>query len=326
MNDLIDFIKTIELNQWSPQSWDLSTGHLTQELTPGVLKFTPKEKASEQLVISVGIHGNETAPIEIIWEILKQIKKDKLQPKVEVLIIFGHPKAMLEHKRFIDFNLNRLFSENFSHHQDACEASRAKELEEVMMNFFTTSNRWHLDLHTAIRGSHHERFAVRPFYPTGRSLSQEELNLCASMGVEAILKTASAATTFAGFSAAKLDALSFTVELGKVRRFGENDLSRFQMAKETLINVLEKEVSAIQTDRPLPKVYDVKKELINDHEGYEFYLSNDYLNFSPLQEGSLIEKNKEGTLRASLGQSVVFPNPNVPIGQRTGLLVETTKG
>ncbi len=326
MNDLIEFIKDIESNQWRPESQTLSTGVLTQEETPGVLKFTPNNPSHEQLAISVGIHGNETAPIEITWEVLCQIKEEKLFPKLEILFIFGHTKAMLEHKRFLDFNLNRLFNGNFTHHQSACEAPRANELEKVMHNFFTCEKRWHLDLHTAIRGSHHERFTVRPYYPSDIPVSETELNLCASMGVEAILKTSTPSTTFSGFSAQKLGALSFTVELGKVRKFGENDLTRFQMAKDTLINILDQGTCDIKTDRAQPKVYNVIKELINDHEGYEFYLSEDYLNFTPLEEGKIIEKNLEGSLRAKNGQSVVFPNPHVPIGQRTGLLVEATKG
>ncbi len=325
MNDLINFIQSIDANQWSPQTLNLTAGLLTQEKTPGVLKFTPHKKTDEQLVVSVGIHGNETAPIEITWDILQQIKREEINPKLEVLFIFGHTKAMLEHKRFLDFNLNRLFSGNFANHQGACEAPRAQALEEVVRQFFSGPKRWHLDLHTAIRGSHHERFAVRPYYSEDSMVTENELNLCASMGVEAILKSTSPATTFAGFSAGKLSAQSFTVELGQVKRFGENDLSRFQMAKETIKKILSTGSCNISSDRPLPLIYNVTKELINDSEEYEFYLAEDYLNFNPLEEGQLIERNSSGELKAKAGQSVVFPNPKVPIGQRTGLLVEITQ-
>lgn len=323
MSELIAFIESIASKQWSPQTWELNSGVLTQEITPGVLKFIPHENSEEQLALSSGIHGNETAPIEITWALIEKIKANKLSPKLEVLFIFGHAPAMLAHKRFIDFNLNRLFSGNYKKHRDACEAERAQELESVMTDFFTKPKRWHLDLHTAIRGSHHERFAVRPLYPKDFPVKEAELNICASMGVEAILKTNVPATTFSGFSATYLDALSFTVELGKVMPFGKNDLTRFSMAKETLEHILEQGTCTIKTTREIPVVYNVVKELINDHQNYEFYLSDDYLNFTPLTAGQEIEKNQNGILRAKKGQCIVFPNPKVPIGQRTGLLVST---
>lgn len=321
MSDLITFIESIAANKWSTKCWDLEAGALSQEKTPGVLKFIPKHSSNEQLAISIGIHGNETAPIEIVWDILNQIKTNNISPKLEVLFIFGHAQAMLDHKRFLDFNLNRLFNDNFKNHQNCLEAARASELQKEMSAFFNKPKRWHLDLHTAIRGSHHERFAVRPLYPKDFPLKEGELDICASLGVEAILKTNFPATTFSGYSAMNLNALSFTVELGKVMPFGKNDLSRFSMARETLINILNGGTCDIQTNRKKPLIYNVIKELINDHQGYEFYLNEDYLNFTPLKIGQEIEKNQEGVLKAKEGQSIVFPNGNVPIGQRTGLLV-----
>jgi len=325
MQDLINFIEHIENNEWEQKSLDLNSGRLTQLETPGALHFLPKENVSSQkLALSCGVHGNETAPIEILWDILESIKSHNLMPNIEVLFLFGHTKAMLEHKRFIDFNLNRLFSENYKNYPDAQESKRAHELESVMYTFFDAPSfeHWHLDLHTAIRGSHHERFAVRPYYQDNRAVSQNELNLCSALGVQAILKTVSAATTFAGFSATKINAQSFTVELGKVAPFGKNDLQKFESAKKTLIKILAQGSLHLTESTDAPIVYDVKKELINDHDNYEFFIGSDYLNFSPLEEGQEIERNEKGILCAQKGQSIVFPNPHVPIGQRTGLLVQ----
>ena len=325
MQDLINFIEQIENEQWEQKSWDLDAGKLSQLLTPGVLHFLPKKNASSQkLALSSGIHGNETAPIEILWDILESIKSQNLMPNIEVLFIFGHTKAMLEHKRFIDFNLNRLFSDNYKNYPDALESKRAQELESVMYKFFEAPSfeHWHLDLHTAIRGSHHERFAVRPYYQDKRAVSQNELNLCGALGTQAILKTVSPATTFAGFSATKLNAQSFTVELGKVAPFGKNDLQKFEMAKKTLKKILIQGNLHLDKTSDTPIIYDVKKELINDHDNYEFFIDGNYLNFSPLAEGQAIERNENGILYAHNGQSIVFPNPHVPRGQRTGLLVQ----
>ena len=330
MTALSQFIQDINNDLWSPKKESLNHGTLFFTETPGVLTYQPETPLNQKkLAISCGIHGNETAPIEITWDILEKIRKNEIVPQMHSLFIFGHIPAMLEAKRFIDFNLNRLFSENYTKFPEARESARAKELEKEMYAFFgrplkrDTPNDlyYHLDLHTAIRGSHHERFAVRPFFGENRIVTEEEYNLCASMGVEGILQITAPSSTFAGFSAEKLGATSFTVELGKVMPFGENDLSRFQMTHDTLVSFLtEAEVPKLSAETPL--YYQVKKELIRDSEEYEFFIAHDYLNFSPLEVGQEIERNGDGILKAGENESIVFPNPNVPVGQRTGLLVK----
>ena len=327
MDDLISFIETINKEKWKSEEVSLETGKLLYKNTPGVIEYIPHHSDSALIMaISVGIHGNETAPIEIVWDIIQKIKSQRILPKIRILFIFGHPQAMLAGKRFLGFNLNRLFSGNHKNFKEYLESERAQEIEEGLTRFFSEANesssRWHLDLHTAIRGSHHQRFAVRPYYGRDLDVDQTELQICAAMGVEAILKTISPATTFAGFSATHLKAKSFTVELGSVAPFGKNDLSCFAMAKNTIIHILKTGLIHELPQETKPLVYDVKKELINDHDDYEFYIADDYLNFTPLTQGQAIEKNKEGILEAKKNQSIVFPNPHVPQGQRTGLLVQ----
>ncbi len=318
------FIEKVATRDWSESQEVYPWGKVLFHKTPGVIEIIPHSSIQEKIAISVGVHGNETAPIEIAWEIIQLIQKGEISPCVNTLILFAHAPSMLAAKRFIDFNLNRLFNGNHKKYPEAMESPRAQELEVALLEFFNdpTRSMWHLDLHTAIRGSHHERFVVRPYYKDNRPISEEELQVCASMGVEAILKTRKPATTYSGFSAESIGANSFTVELGKVELFGENDLSRFEMTKSTLIKILENGVQTLKSSHPVPIIYDVTKELINDHDKYKFFIAEDYLNFTPLQEGEVIEQNKEGLLKAKEGQSIVFPNPNVPQGQRTGLLVE----
>jgi len=48
----------------------------------GVISFEPKKTTHKSVVISVGIHGNETAPIEIIAEFVKKLLKDQYPLKV----------------------------------------------------------------------------------------------------------------------------------------------------------------------------------------------------------------------------------------------------
>ena len=44
-----------------------------QWLEEGILKIEPSFEATDQVLISTGIHGNETAPIEIVAQIVCQL-------------------------------------------------------------------------------------------------------------------------------------------------------------------------------------------------------------------------------------------------------------
>src|SRR5690606_41080425 len=78
----------------------------------------------------------------------------------------------------------------------------------------------HYDLHTAIRPSKRERFALYPFVP-GRSVPGTQCTFLLEAEVETLLLQHQVSTVFSSFTASLLKAESFTVELGKVERFGE---------------------------------------------------------------------------------------------------------
>ena len=285
----------------------------------GIFIFTPHEKEiSSPLILSCGIHGNETAPIEILNDILQNIVARKLIPKRPLLFIFAHQKSIIEHKRFIDYNLNRLFNGEHKNHQDSMEAAIAEKLEKLLKDFTKIWGKGiHLDLHTAIRPSQIQKFSIAPL-DHNSVLSQENKNLLESLGVEAVVPTYSEGTTFSSFSKKSLHWNSYTLELGKVRPFGENKQEDFRNTYDGLWRLI--------SDTPLLASkniveYKVDKELINDSRSYFLNIPSDYVNFTPLEEGSLIEKNRDGNLLATKNQCIIFPNSNVPIGQRSGLLL-----
>ncbi|MEB0015109.1 succinylglutamate desuccinylase/aspartoacylase family protein, partial [Glaciimonas sp. Cout2] len=82
---------------------------------------------------------------------------------------------------------NRLF--NGRHQQvSGVEALRAFELERLAASFFSLPNRYrlHYDLHTAIRGSKIEQFALYP-WKEGRQHSRRELARLQAAGMQAVL-------------------------------------------------------------------------------------------------------------------------------------------
>ena len=134
------------------------------ELDVGILHIEPKEKVTSKVLLSCGIHGNETAPIEIVDDILNDLITGKQKNSCELMLIFGSIPGMKKASRYLDFNLNRLFSGVWKTHADAQEAKRAEVIEKHVVNFFKEKLDYnlHLDLHTALFPSHHLRFAIVP--------------------------------------------------------------------------------------------------------------------------------------------------------------------
>ncbi len=71
-----------------------------------------KGAESGPLVILMGsLHGNETAGIKAIEQVFQKIEKDYLQIKGRVIGIRGNIQAYKARKRFIDYDLNRAWTE-----------------------------------------------------------------------------------------------------------------------------------------------------------------------------------------------------------------------
>lgn len=103
----------------------------------GVLEITPAQAAPDAmaLVLSAGIHGNETAPIELFDRLLQAIAMDACVPQVRLLAILGNLPAIRAGVRYCKHDINRLFN---GHHQGVAghEAARAAELEQLVLAFF----------------------------------------------------------------------------------------------------------------------------------------------------------------------------------------------
>lgn len=314
------------------QSMRLPNGVEVTMLDSGILQIEPVKHGNTSLLISSGIHGNETAPMEIVEQIIKDIWNNRLQVNVRLMLIIGNPPAVNIGKRFLSQNLNRLFSARYN--QSASkdyETERAEIIEKAVTDFFQvqiqddlTQRRYHFDLHTAIRPSQYEKFVLYP-YMDERPWDKNHIAFFGGADITTVLLGNQPAGTFSYYTSNKFKALSATVELGKVKPFGENDMQNFSGISENLKCLIEeKPVKTIPFDNNRYKVFKVKQEIIKANEKFELLLSDDVKNFTAFDKGTLLASDggSEKYIVKNDGEAIVFPNNNVPVGQRVGVLLE----
>jgi succinylglutamate desuccinylase len=290
-------------------------------LGEGLLEMTPLRSYRQAVVLSAGIHGNETAPIELLNQLVSDLLAGERPLAVRLLVILGNPAAMRAGKRYLHSDMNRMFGGRFSDFAHSGETARAQQLEQVVRNFFDgeTAERYHYDLHTAIRESRLPRFGILPFQT--RPYSDELLALLDAADLDALVIHSAPGGTFSHFSSEHLNAASCTLELGKARPFGSNDLQLFAAINRALQAAISDEPLPVRQAREV-RVFRVAKSLIKRSEDFTLHLSDDTANFTELKQGALLYEQPGESYRVSHGSEwILFPNPNVALGLRAGILL-----
>jgi succinylglutamate desuccinylase len=312
----------------SPALFSLSNGTEVEIWDTGVIYFQPAKYGRQDIVLSCGVHGNETAPIEICSALVRDILLGKLQLGERLLVLFGNPAAINNGSREIEDNLNRLFS---GHHSKGAglinaERRRALALENYVSRFYQLGGenreRALYDLHTAIRGSRFEKFAVYPFLH-GKPWKKSQLQLLAACEVSTVLLMQTPASTFSYYASNTHGADAFTIELGKVRPFGENDMRRFAKAEQTLRALVSGNLPTF-ADFNLAafQLYEVYRSINKQTQDFKLHFADDVENFTSYPPGSLLATDGDLEYRVEReGEAIIFPNAKVAIGQRAMLMV-----
>lgn len=318
-----------------PMQFTLADGTAVCVWDSGVICFEPTDAGTKDIVLSCGVHGNETAPIEICAELVQDVLTGKLTLKHRLLVLFGNPPAINAACREISENLNRLFSGHHSMGEGLvnAERKRAKALEDYVSRFYNVvrvtnsvpRNRYLYDLHTAIRGSRFEKFAVYPFLH-GKPWQQAEFEFLQACDVTTVLLMQTPASTFSYYAANSHGANAFTIELGKVQPFGQNDMSRFSKARTTLRQLVsEAAVTTARFDEQQFQLYQVYRAINKQTPAFKLHFADDVQNFTSYPPGTLLASDANIEYRVEReGEAIIFPNAKVAIGQRAMLMVVPT--
>lgn len=327
----------LERSRYSPESiinkqrFQLTNGTKVEICCPGIISFEPASSTpTKSILLSCGVHGNETAPIEICDKLVEDLLNESIVTQHRVMFIFGNLPAMNIGERFVEENLNRLFNDSES--RDNLEQVRAQEIKLEVKRFFDAdvnkpkshaeTKRIHYDLHTAIRESKNEKFAVYPFLH-GHPYDKEQLRFLSACAVNTILLSQTPTSTFSYYTSLNYCTHGFTVELGKVKPFGENDMANFSH----VIRMLEQLITRSEPDLPAFSecpldVYDVKQVIDKHSSEFTLHFADNIPNFTDFKKGTLLATDGDTEYRTlEDGEAIVFPNANVAIGQRALLTV-----
>ncbi|MGC9422477.1 succinylglutamate desuccinylase [Vibrio sp.] len=288
----------------------------------GLVEVVParSDAQTKHLIVSCGIHGNETAPMELVDKLLDDLVSGFQPVNEHCLFILAHPEAAQRQARFIEENLNRLFDDR--PHPKTQESALAERLKATVADFYAGTKpeqRWHLDLHCAIRGSKHYSFAVSPKtrHPVR---SRALMGFIEQAHIEAVMLSNAPSSTFSWFSADYFAAQAMTIELGQVAQWGENDLSRLVAFELALRDLVARERPEHLPKKPV--IYRVSRTIVRLHDDFDFRFGEEVENFTAFMHGEVFGHDGDKPLMAkNEGEAIVFPNRYVAIGQRAALMV-----
>ncbi|WP_404378027.1 succinylglutamate desuccinylase [Vreelandella aquamarina] len=313
---------TLDDKHPSPRTGRFSSGcyHLHG---PGILELTPHTQRPDAraCIFSAAIHGNETAPVELVGDWLSALEAGTVRLGAPVLVILGNIHALKAQQRFITTNLNRLFKRELD--EQGSEPDRARELMEAVDTFFTRHHalpKLHYDLHTAIRGSLYTRFVVEPYAATATDAEQWQWLAAADM--QAVLHQHQHSWTFSHYSKHYHQAQAFTFELGRVAPFGKNDMATLAPML-TLLSALGEGYTPPKKPAETMDFFKVQHELMRQADDFTLCFADDMPNFSRFEPGTCLAKDSIAGdfIVEETPLHVVFPNAQVEKGARAALLV-----
>lgn len=289
---------------------------------PGIMTVkAPPGAARASVLVSVGVHGDETGPIEMLAHVLDSLAVAPSALAVDLMVCVGNIDAIRQGKRFIDADLNRMFRPERGSLAGTAESSRADDMIAATTQFFAGAGeeRWHLDLHTAIRPSFYPTFAIVPDL-IAEGPKARLIEWMGEAAIGAIIMNPASAGTYSYYSAEHHGAAGTTIELGRIGTLGKNDIGQFADAQAALDRLLRGMQPAEARTRP--HVFKVAQNIIKLSDGFRMSFDGKTQNFTAAPRGTVIATDGDTTYTVQHDEElIVFPNPDVRVGLRAGMMV-----
>lgn len=302
------------------------------------------ELAAAGVILSCGVHGDELAPVHLLQSLQQALSAGALALVPPLLLVFANPEALACRRRFVTHNLNRLFrQEQTPDHpppsaSPSAETRRAQELMVQCQRFANLCGdvACHLDLHSTIKPSLIERFALLPVrsQPCRYAWPQP----LARAGFGALIHQTRRANTFAQFSYDQFGADSFTLECGSHGEVtqGNQPLTELETWLRELLEYRGDFQQALQHAKaPTSSMavtsslqeFEVTEEIIRNSDSFRFLIEESEPNFSPHPAHTAFYQDSASPQAGSGWEAPaerysLFLNSKVGIGQRAGLLLK----
>jgi len=300
-----------------------AAGFAVTQPADGILtiKAAHADAARPAVLVSVGVHGDETGPIEVVAYLLDALSHDAKALAVDLMLCVGNIGAIRAGKRFIDADLNRMFRIERGSLEGTAEAARADVMIEATKAFFEGAGpkRWHLDLHTAIRPSVYPTFAIVPELIEDGPRKQL-IDWLGVAGIGAVIMNPKSVGTYSYYSAEHHAAAGTTVELGRIGTLGQNDIAQFADASAALDDLLRGKPQ--RSGAKAPHIFATARQIIKLSDQFQMAFGKETHNFTAMKQGEVIARDGDTVYKVEHPEElVVFPNPDVRVGLRAGLMV-----
>lgn len=257
------------------------------------------------------VHGNERIGGAVIARLLHEVKPEKLHG--DLILILGNPAAYAANQRFIDCDLNRLFSagrlgalRKKPLSSLNCEEKRALEIAPYLQRA-----EYFLDIHSTIKPS-------APFVYC--DAKKAHLKLACLFGARYIVSAAPECKISDLISCAdsyvnQNGGIGITYEAGwhKTSAVLEKVMGKIYLFLQAAGSFEQKnpfESSAAHTKHPAHvEIYDC----VVPHTRH-FHFKKDFANFDVVQEGETIAEDQGKLFKARMSSFIIFPKTDIVPG------------
>lgn len=248
-------------------------------------------KPGPHLLIFAGVHGNEPSGVWAMWQVLEKLKANPLPMCGSVTGICGNMKALEHGVRFLDEDLNRMFTPERTTELTTREPLNAEEEELQAILYLLQKYQqqegetFFVDCHTT--SSETEPYASLNSGYTASYKFARDLPLCSVVGVEKILR---------GCLSEHLNSLGFH---GFTYEAGQHDIPATVDCQEAMIWLALKQASCLEgqsdvinkAEKTLLKYSLRTGKMLTVTDAYkiapgeEFKMVEGFRNLDPIQRG-----------------------------------------